>query len=187
LPDTGERYLSTPLFENIAVDMTDEEIAISHSTPSARFDKAPDVPPTSALAAEPTAAALAFVREAIESTAEPVVVFALTWCEFTWAVRKLFKRCGIAYRSIDIDGVAYQHENWGGQIRAALTQHTGMQTIPQIFVGGELIGGASDTFAAFAQGRLQQLLAKNRIAFEDTVGDKLQTLMPGWVQPSSRT
>jgi cysteine synthase A len=34
LPDTGERYLSTPLFADIPVDMTEEEIAISRSTPS---------------------------------------------------------------------------------------------------------------------------------------------------------
>jgi cysteine synthase A len=33
LPDTGERYLSTPLFEGIAEDMDDEERAISKSTP----------------------------------------------------------------------------------------------------------------------------------------------------------
>ena len=33
LPDTGERYLSTPLFADIPVDMTDEEVRISHSTP----------------------------------------------------------------------------------------------------------------------------------------------------------
>ena len=33
LPDTGERYLSTPLFADIPVDMTEEEIAISRSTP----------------------------------------------------------------------------------------------------------------------------------------------------------
>jgi cysteine synthase len=33
LPDTGERYLSTPLFANVSVDMTEEEIEISHSTP----------------------------------------------------------------------------------------------------------------------------------------------------------
>lgn len=31
LPDTGERYLSTPLFGDIATDMTDEEIKISKS------------------------------------------------------------------------------------------------------------------------------------------------------------
>ncbi len=34
LPDTGERYLSTPMFGDIPVDMTDEEVRISHSTPS---------------------------------------------------------------------------------------------------------------------------------------------------------
>ena len=37
LPDTGERYLSTPLFEGIAEDMTDEERAISLSTPTAQM------------------------------------------------------------------------------------------------------------------------------------------------------
>lgn len=34
LPDTGERYLSTPLFANVAADMTPEEIEISKSTAS---------------------------------------------------------------------------------------------------------------------------------------------------------
>ena len=33
LPDTGERYLSSPLFEGIAEEMTEEEWALSRSTP----------------------------------------------------------------------------------------------------------------------------------------------------------
>ncbi|WP_193210715.1 PLP-dependent cysteine synthase family protein [Luteolibacter marinus] len=37
LPDTGERYLSSPLFEGIAEEMTDEEIALSRSTPGAQM------------------------------------------------------------------------------------------------------------------------------------------------------
>jgi len=37
LPDTGERYLSTPLFEGIPEGMTEEEQAISLSTPSAQM------------------------------------------------------------------------------------------------------------------------------------------------------
>jgi cysteine synthase A len=37
LPDTGERYLSTPLFASIPAEMTPEEVAISRSTPSAQF------------------------------------------------------------------------------------------------------------------------------------------------------
>lgn len=38
LPDTGERYLSTPMFEDIAEDMDAAEIAISKSTPDAQMD-----------------------------------------------------------------------------------------------------------------------------------------------------
>lgn len=34
LPDTGERYLSTPLFADIPADMNDEELSIAKSTPS---------------------------------------------------------------------------------------------------------------------------------------------------------
>jgi len=37
LPDTGERYLSTPLFADVPADMTPEELAISRSTPGAQF------------------------------------------------------------------------------------------------------------------------------------------------------
>ena len=33
LPDTGERYLSSPLFEDIPDDMNEEELALSRSTP----------------------------------------------------------------------------------------------------------------------------------------------------------
>jgi cysteine synthase len=38
LPDTGERYLSTPLFANVAAEMNEEERQISHSTPTAQMD-----------------------------------------------------------------------------------------------------------------------------------------------------
>ncbi len=37
LPDTGERYLSTPLFADVPADMTPEEQAMSRSTPAAQF------------------------------------------------------------------------------------------------------------------------------------------------------
>jgi cysteine synthase A len=35
LPDTGERYLSTPLFAGVETDMNEEELAILHSLPAA--------------------------------------------------------------------------------------------------------------------------------------------------------
>ncbi len=40
LPDTGERYLSTPLFADVSVDMTAEELEIAQSTPSFQLQPA---------------------------------------------------------------------------------------------------------------------------------------------------
>ncbi|MGH6727133.1 MAG: PLP-dependent cysteine synthase family protein [Pseudolabrys sp.] len=37
LPDTGERYLSTPLFADVGVDMNDDELKISDSSPNHRM------------------------------------------------------------------------------------------------------------------------------------------------------
>ncbi|WP_206508495.1 PLP-dependent cysteine synthase family protein [Silicimonas algicola] len=37
LPDTGERYMSTPLFEAIPEEMTEEEVGLSRSTPGYRL------------------------------------------------------------------------------------------------------------------------------------------------------
>lgn len=37
LPDTGERYLSTPLFADVSADMNEDELTISRSTPGAQL------------------------------------------------------------------------------------------------------------------------------------------------------
>jgi len=36
-PDAGGRFLTTPLFEGIEAEMSEEELALSRSTPSAQF------------------------------------------------------------------------------------------------------------------------------------------------------
>jgi cysteine synthase A len=41
LPDTAERYLSSPLFEKIEEVMTEEEIALSLSTPGFQMPASP--------------------------------------------------------------------------------------------------------------------------------------------------
>jgi cysteine synthase len=37
LPDTGERYMTTPLFDGIEAEMNEEELALSKSTPGYQF------------------------------------------------------------------------------------------------------------------------------------------------------
>src|SRR4030095_14289543 len=91
-PDTGERYLSTPLFEDIPAEMTGEETEIAQSTPRYRFDvrPAPSTPaqPLAEAPVQLSPQAEGFVTEATENPAQPVVMFALEWCEFCWSVRK---------------------------------------------------------------------------------------------------
>jgi cysteine synthase len=182
LPDTGERYLSTPLFEEIDADMNADEQAISRSTPRFRFD----VRPTPAPAAQPepvavTPEAAAFVEAAIGDPDQPVVMFALEWCEFSWSVRRLFAAAGIPYRSVDLDSVAYQQDDWGGQVRAALKARIGAPTIPQIFVGGVHIGGCTETLDAWRDERLQALLDKSGVEFDRAARFDPNSFLPKWV------
>lgn len=39
LPDTGERYMTTPLFDGIEAEMNEQELALSRSTPGAQFQQ----------------------------------------------------------------------------------------------------------------------------------------------------
>jgi cysteine synthase A len=186
LPDTGERYLSTPLFADIGEEMTADEIALSRSTPSCRFDAPPPAAAApQALPSQPPAAldgdAARFFDDIVRD--EPVVLFALEWCEFCWSVRKLFARLGIAYRSVDLDSVAYQAGDRGGKIRAVLAARTGTKTIPQIFIGGTHVGGATDLFDAWCSGKVRELLAKSGVAFDASADLDPYSLLPKWLQP----
>src|SRR5690606_26951219 len=150
LPDTAERYLTTPLFADVPTEMTDEENEISRSTPGFRFDApsgtAPAAKPADEAPPQVAPAAAGVVENATSDAERPVVMFALEWCEFCWSVRKMFAEYQIPYRSIDLDSVEFQKDNWGGKIRAALAARTTWTTIPQIFIGGEFVGGATDAF-----------------------------------------
>lgn len=182
LPDTGERYLSTPLFEHIGEEMTGEELEISRSTPNYRFDIAPAaVTPAARQPVELDPEAERFVTEIVSG--KPVVMFALEWCEFCWSVRKLFAKLGIEYESIDLDSVRYQENDRGGRIRAVLAAHTGAVTIPQIYIGGEHIGGCTDLFDAMREGSLQKRLEAAGVTCDSSTGIDPYDLLPKWLHP----
>ncbi len=181
LPDTGERYLSTPLLDDIPVDMNTEELEISRSTPNYRFD----VPASAAASAEPAPAlpadAALLLDRVINDPDQPVTMYALEWCEFCWSVRKMFAKYEIPYRSVDLDSVEYQKDDLGGKIRAALYHRTAAKTIPQIFVGGKHIGGATELFDAAKDGSLQRLLDENAVVYNKDVSDDPYSFLPGWL------
>ena len=187
LADTGERYLSTTLFEDVPEDMDASEVELSKSTPGYRFDVRPapksdeddESPRDTALDER----ALRFVSEVTNSAEQPVVMFALEWCEFCWSARKFFDRLGVAYRSVDLDSVAYQEGNFGGEIRKVLAAQTGQKTIPQLYVGGEHLGGCTDLFDSFKSGELSAVFERAKVSYDTSVGIDPYTLLPGWLHP----
>jgi len=187
VPDTGERYLSTPLFEAIGQEMDAEEMAISNSTPLCRFGAPAPRPaegPASAIEPAPIRAR-DFVEQAIKGSEQPVVMFALEWCEFSWSVRRFLKDMGVSFRSVDLDSVAMQADGLGGDIRKALRARTGQATIPQIFIGGVHVGGAVDVLARHDRGELEPLLRKAGVT---PIGDTTlvaQSYLPKWLAARS--
>jgi cysteine synthase A len=184
LPDTGERYLTTPLFEDVAVEMTEEEMDISRSTQGYRFDLS-STPPPPAEGAAPAVdeAARQEVETLLGDREQRVVMFALEWCEFCWSVRKVLAKYQIPYRSVDLDSVAYQDDNRGGKIREALRAKTGWNTFPQIFIGGEFIGGCTDLFDSLKEGSLAEQLQRHEVPFDAGVKDDPYSFLPGWLHP----
>ncbi|TFH87303.1 pyridoxal-phosphate dependent enzyme [Billgrantia azerbaijanica] len=186
LPDTGERYLSTPLFDGIDAEMNEEELTLSRSTPGYRFE-APSAP---AAAPPPVSAALdAAAERFVDETlaAAPVVMFALEWCEFCWSVRKFFARQGIDYRSVDLDAAALQADDFGGKVRAVLAARTGAATIPRLFIGGEHLGGCSELFDAWRDGSLRERLDALGVAYDRDQTLDPASLLPGWLHPRTTT
>ncbi len=177
LPDTGERYLSTPLFDDVSADMSEEEHAISRSTETIRFDVAAGGAPSFP---EAGADALAEVRQTADDN--PVLVYVLEWCEFCWSVRKMFEEAGIPYTAIELDSVEYQKDYHGTRLRSALIEICGTHTIPQVFVGGQHIGGATETFDAYNSGVLEKLLEAQQIKMA-AAAENAYSYLPKWLHP----
>jgi cysteine synthase A len=126
-------------------------------------------------------AAAQFVTDAIGK--DQVVMFALEWCEFCWSVRKLFAKLGIAYRSVDVDSVEFQKDDFGGRIRAVLADRTGQMTMPQIFVDGRHVGGCTDLFDAWRNGALRRQLDDCAVSYDRQLEIDPYSLLPKWLQP----
>jgi len=100
-----------------------------------------------------------------------------------YAMVEAFNPMGSVKDRLALDSVEYQAEERGAKIRAALSARTSLATIPQIFVGGELLGGCTDLFDAYKRGRLQELLEKNQVAYERNAQLDPYSFLPTWLHP----
>jgi cysteine synthase A len=63
-----------------------------------------------------------------------------------------------------------------------LRARTGWNTLPQIFIGGEFVGGATDVFDECISGRLKQRLVSQGISVEEEIKNPYGFL-PKWLHP----
>lgn len=190
LPDTGERYLSTPLFEHLTDEMNSAEAELAASTPNYRFAAAPTPLPVMEVdEQEPliTEITQQMVDQFIHNPRQPVVMFALEWCEFCWSARKLFRQLSIPFHSVDLDSSSYQACNLGGKIKATLVGHSGCSTLPQIFINGEFIGSCMELFDGVNNRTLYKKLDKAGVPYSREVDIDPYTLLPGWLHSQAVT
>lgn len=79
-----------------------------------------------------------------------VTIYCTKTCPFCTMAKKLFDNKGVTYESIDIGN---DREKW-----AQLEAKTGRNTVPQVYIGEQHIGGYDELSAADKRGKLDPLL-----------------------------
>ena len=82
-----------------------------------------------------------------------VLMYTKPFCSYCLAAKALLQDKGVSFREIDISRDEDE--------RDTMVRRSGRQTVPQIFIGAEHVGGYDDLEALDQQGRLDALLGIN--------------------------
>ena len=80
-----------------------------------------------------------------------IKIYTTKLCPYCIRAKALLSKKGAAYQEIDVSG--------NRELRRWLSDVTGRQTVPQIFINGQAVGGYDDIAALDRQGRLDDMLA----------------------------
>jgi len=84
----------------------------------------------------------------------PVFVISKTYCPFCTMAKDALKNYNIPSDKIKIMEIE-NHQDCG-EIQDYMSQLTGGRTVPRVFIGGECIGGGSETSALHQSGELEK-------------------------------
>ena len=79
-----------------------------------------------------------------------VTIYDTELCTTCWSVQSLLEKRDIPYEHVIVVEDSEEHH--------ALSERTGMTTLPQVFVGSVLLGGYEETLVADQAGMLEDLL-----------------------------
>ena len=85
----------------------------------------------------------------MSSTAQ-VEMYAADWCPYCARARALLESKGVVFTEIDVDIVPGAREE--------MMARGGGDTVPQIFIGDQAVGGCDELHALDAAGRLDPML-----------------------------
>ena len=81
-----------------------------------------------------------------------VEIYTTPFCPYCHAAKRLLQKKGAAYTEIDV--------SQDPDLRAKMIQRAnGRRTVPQIFIGGQHVGGSDDLHALDHAGKLDPMLA----------------------------
>jgi glutaredoxin 3 len=86
-----------------------------------------------------------------ETFAEPVVIYTTKWCGYCTMALVLLRAKGITFAQVPVDG--------NRAARAWLAERTGRRTVPQVFIGGQSVGGYDEISELDDDGELMGLVA----------------------------
>jgi glutaredoxin 3 len=81
-----------------------------------------------------------------------IEMYATSWCPYCERARALLRAKGAAFEEISLEAHPERREE--------MIQRSGRRTVPQIFIGGQHIGGSDELHALDAAGGLDPLLAR---------------------------
>jgi glutaredoxin 3 len=83
-------------------------------------------------------------------------IYTIRYCPYCQDAKELLSRKGVTFQEIDATG----HRDIRKQM---IERANGRSTYPQIFVGPTHVGGCDDLYALEEAGKLDALLAQNRL------------------------
>lgn len=79
-----------------------------------------------------------------------VIIYTRKMCGFCTAAKKLLSRKGASFREFDA--------TFNAKLRQEMIQKSKRTTYPQIFIGGQHVGGCDELYALERQGKLDAML-----------------------------
>ncbi|KAK8919168.1 hypothetical protein KSP39_PZI021308 [Platanthera zijinensis] len=89
------------------------------------------------------------------ASSSPVLIFSKTYCEACKEAGTFLEEIGASYKFVELDA-----ESDGAELQSALAAWTGQRVVPNIFIGGNHIGGKAALIKKHNEGKLIALLAE---------------------------